>query len=43
MNYFTSGKYNLALQKAFSYDKKKKELLEKKEDNNETRKNKDNS
>ena len=31
MNYFKSGRYNRKLEQAYSYDKRKKELLEKKE------------
>ena len=31
MNYFSSGRYNRKLEQSYSYDKIKKELLEKKE------------
>ena len=39
-NYFKSGRYNRKLEQTYSYDKRKKELLDeqrKKEDNNKER------
>ena len=40
MNYFKSGRYNRKLEQAYSYDKKKKELLIIKESENESQKSK---
>ena len=36
-NYFRSGRYNRKLEQAYSYDKRKKELIKNKESNNEDR------
>ena len=42
-NYFRSGRYNRRLIEAYSYDRKRKELLEKKEKDESTRKNENSS
>ena len=39
-NYFRCGRYNRKLEQAYSYDKRKKELIKNKESKNEPKKSK---